>query len=874
MMNVHHLLEDEVDYELRIRKVVVGATETVTNKQRLLRAALRPVSGAEQQISITMEEDPETEYFIVTEKMKFITTILEASGAKAKEFATLEGRMIHLFYRLDRIHPKANNSRKFDITVAMSAIKRLLRMYFPKSSFTEEKNTQANKLDAKTGAVNKEVTPQKNVDQLPETNDVRDQLDVGEELPVQHSLNAAVPPALQVDNLAKLSEKDKEKYLQALRTVRHITAKVKDWKLLANIENFDNSMELTEQERLKVFRQAESEHLETEDEEGAMGGRHGWETTRSVHSMTKNRSKTGHKISEYEQKLQDANVNVRSQPNSNKPRIRQAVNRSFSEFTSTRPRHRGNSRRKSLSVHFNTGNSEHQRRESSSETMSSESENDRSSVTSSESELRSSTSRSRSRRTANNDDSRQLPISRWGVKFSGDDNVTLIDFLRQVAMLANSEQVTEDSLLKKAGHLLKGTALEWYMSSAHRFKKWKHLVRGLKEAFLPEDNDYFVLQECERRQQLKSETFEIYLAKMNRLFDGLSYVISEKSKLSILKQNIKPAHKIGIAMLDIRSVEDLRRYCRRLDGLDPSLYMKSQAAAVHRPNFNLRPQICELEPVEQTSKKKGRNRKSQANTNTQVFTTRDVCAIENQSVQPQQQVQNQRHTYPRQQNFQRQIPEQRNNNFQPRNRNNNERSFYERRPNRDHQWNQSGPNTTENSPHIRSYPRNHHYGDRSGSSSFMSQQVQSLPNVVRNTNPFLDNWTAELTGQLSGQTPQTSHQQPFQQQQQPFQQQQQPFQQQQQPVQLQQSSQQRRVEPSHQFIAQQRPITTQQQPPSASSSPLCWNCDGRNHNQKNCMAPRRVFCFQCGRKDVYISNCPTCSGNVNQQTDLGARLSW
>jgi hypothetical protein len=59
------------------------------------------------------------------------------------------------------------------------------------------------------------------------------------------------------------------------------------------------------------------------------------------------------------------------------------------------------------------------------------------------------------------------------------------------------------------------------------------LVGDTKETFLPGDNNDFLLQECERRQQLKSETFR-FIEKVNRLFDGLSYEILEQSKLSIL----------------------------------------------------------------------------------------------------------------------------------------------------------------------------------------------------------------------------------------------------------------------------------------------------------------------------------------------------
>jgi hypothetical protein len=71
------------------------------------------------------------------------------------------------------------------------------------------------------------------------------------------------------------------------------------------------------------------------------------------------------------------------------------------------------------------------------------------------------------------------------------------------------------------------------------------------------------------------------------------------------EHNVKIPAMDAVAVVNI-SVEQLRKYCRRLDGWDPSLYMRTQANTLNRPSFNPCQQICELEPVEQTPKKKGR----------------------------------------------------------------------------------------------------------------------------------------------------------------------------------------------------------------------------------------------------------------------------
>jgi hypothetical protein len=920
MMNANHLLEDELDYELRIRKVVVGEAETIPNKQRLLRAALRPVSGAEQQISITMQEDPESEFFVVTDKMKYITTVLEESGAKAKDFATLEARMIHLLSRLDRIRLLVGENRKFDITVSVSAIKRLLQLYFPKSvGFPEGKKPQSNKLDISSGAVKKTIASPKIADPFSETNLGQDPLN-----DTLQNLKLDEHPFLPVQRFSKLSTKEQEKYLQAMRTLQYLKAKVSDKKLLEEMENLDNSVDMSEQEKSKTVYETKIKHNESQDE-----NQNSIENIDSISKEVNEKSKFHKTIGKHSDattmdgrsfETKATRQHFYDQENSHeRSPIWRASKVHAKRGKEVRWRdgspNQVNGRHERPVRELSSGTSDSERNEVRPEhsILSGKSRSRfegfyRSSATDSSSEETDSGTdarRHRSTRRKNEDDSRQLPVSRWNVKFSADDNVSLVDFLRQVTMFANSERITESQLLQKAGHLFKGTALEWYMSAtaSDQFKKWKHLVRRLKEAFLPEYNDSYLLQECERRVQLKTETFEIYLAKMNRLFDGLSYVLPEKAKLSILKQNLKPSHKIGVAMLDIRSVEELRKYCRRLDGLDPSLYMRPQVSTSIRPNFNHRQQICELEQVEDIPKKKGRNRKKIPTENNLLFTTRGVCGIENraqsqqaqshrvqsqqaqsqqaqsqqaqsqsqqaqsQSQQSQQsQQQYQRPNFNRYQDyqpqpqryrnqrldFQEEYPEyqqqyrnRRNNDFRPSNRNY-QRSFNNRRSSQEH-WGQRGPSVTDDSQNHGAYNAYPNYDRYAGGETVTNQKMSgsNQANFARNTNPFLDNWAAEITGQNTGPTQRTSPQQSFSQQQ-------------------------------HQTFVQQQPtfsqqliIPKQQQP----QSQLCWNCDLPNHSQRECMAPRRVFCFLCGRKDVYANTCPTCSGNLSQRMDSGARLS-
>jgi hypothetical protein len=873
-MNSNHLLEDEVEYELFVRNVGWNDKDDLNNKRRLLRNCLRNESENPTTCTMVAEVNPEADYGIVLEKIKEISAVLEVQGSKAKDYGTFGSRLTHLTLRLNRIRPIMNNqSRLFEITTSLKAIENLQWLYFPKQKPTRistEDDAEKNDSTQDTGAIrktsnNKEtVSSEFTVIQEQGANELEDSVR-------NLKLSSDGQPTLPVQVLSKLSRKDKEEYLRAMQTVQLFHATLGQ-------ENFSANLN---------------------DEQGAVGGVKDFETSNDLNAITKkitnlgttrqkvNVGKTSAKLSPILNISGNSNELFKVEPEKNRNRLSGLYDH-WTSKSCTNKREKG-VRWRSNSPNFsneNRGNSPHKR--SSDNGSSDDNDNGRiqssrfggsslrfntrghsfssDSDNSSENSIPETAARNQSSRRSRGDvDSRQLPVSRWGVKFSADDSLSLVDFLRQVTMFANSEQMSEAQLLQKAGHLFKGTALEWYMSAttSYQFRKWKDLVKRLKEAFLPEYNDSYLLQECERRVQSKTETFEIYLAKMNRLFDGLSYELPEKTKLSILKQNLKPSHKIGVAMLDIRSVEQLRKYCRRLDGLDPSLYMRTQANTLNRPSFNPRPQLCELEPVEQTPKKKGRNRKKTSAEDNLVFTTRGLCAIENRSQQQQQpQPQNPRQNYTHQQNYRHSTANQ--NNFRPRN-GDNQRQFYNRGQNREPAWSHGNPNRIRNDQPTGQYTTNRSYDGDNRNEPFVNQQAQNQTNFGQNTNPFLDNWAAEITGQRPTQQQQISQQRPLQQQP--------PFLRQQ-PIQVQQIAQSQTTAPFQQPIAQRQSLTSQPRSNSSSGSQLCWNCDGLNHNQRDCMAPRRVFCFQCGRRDVYVNTCPTCSGNANQQADQGARLSW
>ncbi|KYN21759.1 hypothetical protein ALC57_05860 [Trachymyrmex cornetzi] len=48
----------------------------------------------------------------------------------------------------------------------------------------------------------------------------------------------------------------------------------------------------------------------------------------------------------------------------------------------------------------------------------------------------------------------------------------------------------------------------------------------------------------------------------------------------------------------------------------------------------------------------------------------------------------------------------------------------------------------------------------------------------------------------------------------------------------------------------------------AATSRKCWNCEKTGHFAWACLEPCRLHCFRCGKLNVTVRDCPTCSGNA------------
>lgn len=171
-----------------------------------------------------------------------------------------------------------------------------------------------------------------------------------------------------------------------------------------------------------------------------------------------------------------------------------------------------------------------------------------------------------------------LPVSKWSItKYNGEDQgLTLNEFLEIVKEMALAEHVSENELFESAIHLFTGSALKWYMTmrSSSRLTSWQHLVWELRQTFMHPDLDSLIKTKIYQRRQMRNESFHEFYHEMERLFRTMGEQISDLEKVQILKQNMRIDYKKQINFQPITTIGQLTAAGQKVDALTYPAYNK------------------------------------------------------------------------------------------------------------------------------------------------------------------------------------------------------------------------------------------------------------------------------------------------------------
>lgn len=160
-----------------------------------------------------------------------------------------------------------------------------------------------------------------------------------------------------------------------------------------------------------------------------------------------------------------------------------------------------------------------------------------------------------------------LPIHKWTIKFRGETDGSVVNFLRDVKIRADAEEIRDETLHKKIHSLFEGEASQWYTIYGSKCVDWNAMVAKLKEDFIPKDFDYKTEQEIRQAAQKERESFQSFLIRLELLFSQLSYAMTEEKKVEHLVHLMLHKYK-SIETSKCKTVEELKELCKYRDSID------------------------------------------------------------------------------------------------------------------------------------------------------------------------------------------------------------------------------------------------------------------------------------------------------------------
>lgn len=173
-------------------------------------------------------------------------------------------------------------------------------------------------------------------------------------------------------------------------------------------------------------------------------------------------------------------------------------------------------------------------------------------------------------------------IEKWNIYFSADSrSITIEDFIYRIKVLANMNQISKQRLLSHVHMLLRGEASNWFFTYFHPSWDWDMFEIQIRFRFGNPNQEQGTRQSIYNCKQQKGEKFVAFVDEIERLNKLLTKPLSRQRKFETIWENMHAHYRLQLAPFTIQTLEQLKALNQRIDANDPSLNQKGTKHAVH-----------------------------------------------------------------------------------------------------------------------------------------------------------------------------------------------------------------------------------------------------------------------------------------------------
>lgn len=182
---------------------------------------------------------------------------------------------------------------------------------------------------------------------------------------------------------------------------------------------------------------------------------------------------------------------------------------------------------------------------------------------------------------------RRSRVQNWELNFSGDNrSIQVEDFLTRVKKLARHEGVSEKELLTNIHHRLKGEAYDWWFTKEDRFTSWRRFEGEIRFRYGNPNRDRGIRGQIRELKQRRGESFIAYVTEVEKLNQCLERPFSSRTLFELIWENMRPHYRSKLSVITIEDLDHLIEINHKIDANDQTLYRTGQ---------NLRPEVHHLE---------------------------------------------------------------------------------------------------------------------------------------------------------------------------------------------------------------------------------------------------------------------------------------
>lgn len=168
------------------------------------------------------------------------------------------------------------------------------------------------------------------------------------------------------------------------------------------------------------------------------------------------------------------------------------------------------------------------------------------------------------------DQAKTIPIYRWNIAFSGEEklkshkDLQLNEFLYLIKVQKEAHGISDTTMLSQVHHLLTDKAKVWYFAYYDTFESWVQFMDAIRRRFLSEDHAFESRKQVNSQQQKREESPLDFLSRMIMMFRALPVDFHEEMKISIIRRGFMPEIRGIIAPWNIASLRELEEMVARI----------------------------------------------------------------------------------------------------------------------------------------------------------------------------------------------------------------------------------------------------------------------------------------------------------------------